>query len=97
MIEVWLSIGLVVTLMALLGSGVWVAVALTGTGIRGGVAYGKTDPDGHNVADGEVGAGQLFATILEALGVDPEKEIFVGSRPIPLADFGCHAVKDVLI
>ncbi len=35
MIEVWLSIGLVVTLMALLGSGVWVAVALTGTGILG--------------------------------------------------------------
>lgn len=71
--------------------------SLTGTGIKGGVAYGKTDPDGNTVADGEVGAGQLFATILEALGVDPEKEYYVGARPIPLADFGCHAVKDVLI
>lgn len=71
--------------------------SLTGTGIKGGVAYGKTDPDGHKVVDGEVGAGQVFATILQALGIDPEKEYFVGSRPIPLADFGCHAVKDILI
>lgn len=71
--------------------------SLTGTGIKGGVAYGKTDPDGHKVADGEVGAGEVFATILQALEIDPEKEYFVGSRPIPLADFGCHAVKDVLI
>jgi uncharacterized protein (DUF1501 family) len=72
------------------------STSLTGVGIKGGVTYGKTDPDGHKVADGEIGAGDLFATILSALGIDPENEYFVGARPLPLADFGCHPVKEVL-
>jgi hypothetical protein len=72
------------------------STSLTGCGIRGGVTYGKTDPDGHKVADGEVGAGDLFATILSALGIDPESEYFLGARPLPLADFGCHPIKEVL-
>ncbi len=66
-------------------------------GIRGGVAYGKTDEDGHKVADGEVSADDLFATMLSALvGINPQKEYFVGARPIPLADFGSKPVKEVL-
>ena len=60
------------------------------------VAYGKSDEDGHKVADGEIGAGDLFATIFTALGIDPHTEYFVGARPIPLADFGAKPVKDVL-
>jgi hypothetical protein len=72
------------------------STSLTGAGIKGGVAYGKTDPDGHKVADGEIGAGDLFATILSALNIDPETEYFLGARPLPLADFGCHPVKEVL-
>lgn len=70
--------------------------SLSGCGVRGGVAYGKTDEDGHNVADGQVQAGDLFATILSALGIDPESEYYLGSRPLPLADFGSKAVKEVL-
>ncbi|MFP6762149.1 MAG: DUF1501 domain-containing protein, partial [Planctomycetaceae bacterium] len=70
---------------------------LTGAGIRGGVAYGKTDPDGNTVADGEIGAGEVFATILSALGIDHEKEYYQGSRPLPLADFGSHPVKEILM
>jgi C4-dicarboxylate transporter DctM subunit len=35
MIEVWLSIALVVALIVLLGSGVWVAISLIGTGVLG--------------------------------------------------------------
>ena len=69
---------------------------LSGCGIRGGVAYGKTDDDGHKVADGEVSAGDLFATMLAALGINSQKEYFVGARPIPLADFGSKPVKEVL-
>ncbi len=69
---------------------------LSGCGIRGGVAYGKTDEDGHKVADGEVSASDLFATMLSALGINPQKEYFVGARPIPLADFGSKPVKEVL-
>lgn len=71
--------------------------SLSGCGIRGGVAWGKTDPDGHTVAEGEVGAGDLFATMLTALGIDPKKDYYIGARPVPLADFGSKPVKEVLV
>ena len=70
--------------------------SLSGLGIRGGVAYGKTDAEGHNVVDGEAGAGDLFATILQALGIDHQHEYLLGSRPIPLADFGSQPIREVL-
>jgi len=70
--------------------------SLSGSGIRGGVAYGRTDPEGHAVVDGEVSAGDLFATLLAALGIDHEHEYMVGARPIPLADFGSRPVLEVL-
>ncbi len=70
--------------------------SLSGCGVKGGVAYGKTDEDGNTVADGEVGAGDVFATILEAVGIPHDEEIFVGARPIPLSDFGAKPVREVL-
>jgi hypothetical protein len=72
------------------------SVTLTGCGIQGGAVYGKSDKDGQTVAEGEVGAGELFATIYEAIGIDPETEYYVGSRPLPLVDVGTHAIKQVL-
>ncbi len=70
--------------------------SLSGLGIRGGVAYGKTDPEGNSVIEGEASAADLFATILNALGIDHEHEYMVGSRPIPMADFGAKPIKEVL-
>jgi hypothetical protein len=70
--------------------------SLSGCGIRGGTAYGKTDEDGQTVADGEMNAGDLYATIFAALGVDHEKEYMVGSRPVPIADFGSTPCSEVL-
>ena len=70
--------------------------SLSGSGIRGGVAYGKTDPEGHTVVEGEASAADLFATILAALGIDHEHEYMLGSRPVPLADFGSKPIADVL-
>lgn len=70
--------------------------SLSGAGIRGGVAYGKTDDEGRTVIEGEANAGDLFATILAALGIDHEHEYMLGARPIPLADFGCTPITDVL-
>lgn len=70
--------------------------SLSGHGIRGGVAYGSTDAEGKTVKDNEVSAGDLFATILQALGISHEHEYFLGSRPIPLADFGSHPITDIL-
>jgi len=70
--------------------------SLSGAGIRGGVAYGKTDNEGQRVVEGEASAGDLFATILVALGIDHKHEYLLGSRPIPLADFGSNPIREVL-
>lgn len=69
---------------------------LSGCGIKPGSVYGKTTPDGQRVADGEIGAGELFATIFESLGIAHDKDYYVGSRPIPLVNPGIHPVKEVL-
>jgi hypothetical protein len=73
------------------------SVALAGCGVRGGAVYGRTDANGERVADGEIGAGRLFATILEALGIPHDKEHHVGARPVPLVDPGIKPVRDVLV
>ena len=70
---------------------------LSGCGIRGGSVFGKTDEDGKTVAEGEMNAGDLFATIFAALGIDHQKEYMVGSRPIPIADFDSEPCFDILV
>jgi uncharacterized protein (DUF1501 family) len=69
---------------------------LGGCGIKGGSVYGKTDPKGETVIEGEIGAADLFATILKAVGIEHDKEYMLGARPIPLSDFGSEPVDDVL-
>lgn len=70
--------------------------SLTGCGVKGGSVWGKTDKDGERVAEGEVGAGELFATILKAVGIDPDAEYHIGARPIPLVNPGIKAIDAVL-
>lgn len=72
------------------------SASLTGCGIKGGSVYGKTDEKGNTVKEGEIGAGELFATIFEALGIRHDKNLYVGSRPIPLVNPGMKPVKEVL-
>ncbi len=72
------------------------STTLSGCGIAGGSVYGKSDKTGNTVADGEVGAAELFATIYQALGIDPQKNYYVGSRPVPLTDPGTEAIDEVL-
>uniref|UniRef100_A0A7C4LMX5 DUF1501 domain-containing protein n=1 Tax=Schlesneria paludicola TaxID=360056 RepID=A0A7C4LMX5_9PLAN len=72
------------------------SASLTGCGIQGGAVWGKTDEDGKAVAEGEVQAGHLFATIFEAVGIDHRREFHVGARPVPLTDFGCGPIKPLL-
>jgi hypothetical protein len=69
---------------------------LSGCGVRGGSVYGRTDPTGNRVADGEIGAARLFATIYRALGINHRKNYYVGSRPVPLTDPGTEPVREVL-
>jgi Protein of unknown function (DUF1501) len=72
------------------------SATLSGAGIKGGSVYGKTDPNGRSVVDGQIGPGELFATIYQALGIDHEKSYLVGSRPVPLTDPGTEPVRAVL-
>jgi hypothetical protein len=72
------------------------STTLSGSGIKGGAMYGKSDALGNRVTDGEIGAAQLFATIYKALGINPAKNYYVGSRPIPLTEPGTKFVKEVL-
>jgi hypothetical protein len=50
------------------------SVVLGGGGIKGGVAYGKTDKDGTGIAENEVGVLDLYATLYRGLGIDPTPE-----------------------
>ncbi len=49
------------------------SVALAGGGLRGGQVIGATDPDGGSRPDSPVGVGDLHATVLTAVGIDPGK------------------------
>ena len=72
------------------------SAAMLGCGLQGGAVYGKTDDDGNTVTEDEVGAGELLATILAAIGIDPDKEYHVGTRPIPLVNPGIKPIRSLL-
>jgi hypothetical protein len=72
------------------------SATLSGCGVKGGSVYGKTDAKGERVVEGEVGAAELFATIYRALGINPQKNYYVGSRPVPLTEPGTKPIKAVL-
>jgi len=72
------------------------STALAGCGVKGGLVYGASDQDGIDVKDNPVTEGDFFATIYQALGIDPETEHYNGVRPIPIAPFGSKVVKDIL-
>ena len=55
------------------------SLALAGGGIRGGHVLGATDPDGKDKPTDPVTVGDLHATILTAVGIDPKK---VNQTPI---------------
>ena len=69
---------------------------LSGCGVKGGTVYGRSDESGNRVAEGEIGAARLFATIYRALGINPQKNYHVGARPVPLTDPGTQPVREVL-
>lgn len=46
---------------------------MAGGGIKGGISYGESDETGHEVGKDPVSIKQLHATILNQMGVDPNK------------------------
>lgn len=74
----------------------WSAV-LSGGGIRGGQAIGKTSADGTTVEDPPTRVPDLMATICRAIGIDPRKQNESNvSRPIRIADPSGTAIEGVL-
>lgn len=62
------------------------SVTLAGGGIRGGQAYGRSDPNGAYPAEGRVTPPDLTATIFHCLGIDPDTLIYDSlNRPIPIS------------
>jgi hypothetical protein len=70
--------------------------SFTGCGIHGGTVHGKSDADGKTVADGKVEAGDVAATIYQAVGIDPKKSYRLGPRPIPLTPESARPITTVL-
>jgi hypothetical protein len=61
---------------------------LAGGGLRTGRVVGATDDAGRAVAERPVTVPDLHATIHTALGIDPAKNLFAGTRPVPITDHG---------
>jgi len=73
----------------------WSAL-MAGCGVQEGAIFGETDKDGKEVKDGEVGAGELFATMLHAVGIPHDKNYYFGPRPVPLVNHGILPIHQVL-
>lgn len=64
------------------------SLVLAGGGLRHCGAYGVTDELSKNIVEKPVSIADFHATIHAALGIDPRKEIYDGSRPVPITDQG---------
>ncbi|MBI1246239.1 DUF1501 domain-containing protein [bacterium] len=64
------------------------SVALAGANIQGGSVIGATTADGMSVKDRPVQAADLFATVMEAVGIPADSNNYMGDRPIPIVDGG---------
>jgi uncharacterized protein (DUF1501 family) len=76
-------------------SAAW-SVVLGGCGVKPGAVIGKTNANGTQVTDREVGGGHLFHTYFRALGLNPTKKYYVKQQPIPMADPEAAAIEEVL-
>jgi uncharacterized protein (DUF1501 family) len=71
---------------------------LAGAGIKGGVAYGQSDPFGYTAAENITYCYDLHATVLHLLGIDHTR-LTVRHDGIDrrLTDVHGHVVKEVLV
>jgi hypothetical protein len=70
---------------------------LAGGGVKGGLAYGKTDEFGHEAVENKVHIHDWHATILHLLGLDHEKLTFrYAGRDMRLTDVKGNVVKGII-
>ncbi len=72
-------------------------IFMTGGGIKGGVAYGKTDDYGYNITENPVSVHDLHATILHLMGIDHTRLTYrYQGRDFRLTDVFGEVVKPIL-
>jgi hypothetical protein len=70
---------------------------LAGAGVRGGLAYGKTDDYGYEAVENKVHLHDLHATMLHLLGLDHERLTYRhGGRDFRLTDVHGQIVRGIL-
>jgi len=63
------------------------SVVIGGGSIKGGQAYGSTTKEGMDIADDKCGIGDVFATVFQALGLDPTTQVRDNlGRPMGIAE-----------
>ncbi len=72
------------------------SICLAGAGIKPGNVVGKTNANGTEIVDKQVGGGHLFHTYLRAVGLDPTESFEADGRVIQLADPTAKAVSELL-
>ena len=72
----------------------WTTV-LAGAGLKTGQVIGDTTPDGVDVKDLPVSAGDFFATILQALDVRHEDTYEAAGRPVPYTATGSAPIRQL--
>ncbi len=66
---------------------------LAGGGLSHCGAYGQTDQQAKRIEADPVSVPDFFATICAATGVDWQKNLFAGDRPVPITDQGTPIAK----
>jgi hypothetical protein len=61
---------------------------LAGGGLKHQGAYGVTDELGMKIVDSPVSIPDFHATVYAALGINPDKALYDGDRPVPITDGG---------
>jgi hypothetical protein len=64
------------------------SAVLAGGGLRTGRVIGQTDDLGRDAVDKPVTVPDFHATVHCALGIDPDKNLYAGERPVPITDHG---------
>jgi uncharacterized protein (DUF1501 family) len=64
------------------------SLVLAGGGLKHRGAYGTTDTLSNKAVEHAVSVPDFHATIYAALGINPAKELFNASRPVPITDGG---------
>lgn len=75
--------------------GAW-TILMGGGPIRGGRIVGETDELGYAPKRRPVSPGEVAATLYQALGLDPHRELpGPQNRPLPLVDYGVQAIREL--